>query len=256
MFVFENLPAYIISNEHQRWATQAVPNVKSVLTVAGSGDQALFYKLSGAQVVDTFDININASIIQDIKCTAIKNLNRDEYIDLLTRIYRADGDHVIIIPQICRLWEFFSSKTRETLLNNRFGMMFSAGHDIFAYQENIPTDDEYKKLGKLLDKKFNFIWTDLAKLGTKLQRKYDLINISNIFDYYQNGSDQIKILKELSEYLNINGHIVCLPQRFNYPLDIKYFREISIQKNIPNLMYEKMLTDGRFTKMFLFQKVK
>ena len=62
-----NVPAYTISNENQRWATQVVPNVKKVLTVAGSGDQALFYKLSGATIIDTFDITCNARAIQDIK---------------------------------------------------------------------------------------------------------------------------------------------------------------------------------------------
>ena len=252
------MPAYIISNVNQRWATSVVPNVKSVLTVAGSGDQALFYKLAGAESIDTFDVNIKAGIIQDIKCTAIKNLNREEYIDLLARLYGADGDRIITTPQICRLWNLFSPDTQQALLNNRSERMFSEVFDVFDYQENIPTDYEYKKLGRLLDKKFNFIWRNIDYLGTKLQRKYDLINVSNIFQYYQNGTSQIRILKELSEYLNINGHIVCLLEtlKFNYPLDMKNFREIVIQEKIPNLMYEKMLTYGRFTKMYLFQKVK
>jgi hypothetical protein len=241
------MPAYIISNERQRWATQVVPNVKSVLTVAGSGDQALFYKLAGAENIDTFDININASIIQDIKCAAIKNLSRDEYIDLLTRLYRADSNRIITTPQICRLWEFFSPETQETLLNNRSGMMFGAGHDIFAYPENIPTDDEYKKLGKLLDKKFNFIWSDLERLGIKLQRKYDLINISNIFDYIPDGKIQTKILNDLSEHISVGGHIVYLPQKTKF--DYTKFQS-------EKLSYAKTIPDNRYATMILFQRTR
>ena len=246
MVVYNNMPAYIISNERQRWATQAVPNVKSVLTVAGSGDQALFYKLSGAENIDTFDVNINAGIIQDIKCAAIKDLSRDEYIDLLTRLYRADSNRIITTPQICRLWDLFSPDTQQALLNNRSGMMFGAGHDIFAYPENIPTDDEYKKLGRLLDKKFNFIWSDLERLGTKLQRKYDLINISNIFDYIPDGKIQTKILNDLSEHISVGGHIAYLPQktRFDYT---KFQSE--------KLSYAKTIPDNRYTKMILFQRM-
>ena len=119
--ILHTAPAYTISNENQRWATSVVPNVKSVLTVAGSGDQALFYKLSGVENIDTFDVNINAGIIQDIKCAAIKDLSRDEYIDLLTRLYRADSNRIITTPQICRLWDLFSPDTQQALLNNRSG---------------------------------------------------------------------------------------------------------------------------------------
>lgn len=243
--ILHTAPAYTISNENQRWATSVVPNVKSVLTVAGSGDQALFYKLAGVENIDTFDVNINAGIIQDIKCAAIKDLSRDEYIDLLTRLYRADSNRIITTPQICRLWDLFSPDTQQALLNNRSGMMFGAGHDIFAYPENIPTDDEYKKLGKLLDKKFNFIWSDLERLGIKLQRKYDLINISNIFDYIPDGKIQTKILNDLSEHISVGGHIAYLPQktRFDYT---KFQSE--------KLSYAKTIPDNRYTKMILFQR--
>ena len=244
--ILHTAPAYTISNENQRWATSVVPNVKSVLTVAGSGDQALFYKLSGVENIDTFDVNINAGIIQDIKCAAIKDLSRDEYIDLLTRLYRADSNRIITTPQICRLWDVFGPDTQQALLNNRSGMMFGAGHDIFAYPENIPTDDEYKKLGKLLDKKFNFIWSDLERLGIKLQRKYDLINISNIFDYIPDGKIQTKILNDLSEHISVGGHIAYLPQktRFDYT---KFQSE--------KLSYAKTIPDNRYTKMILFQRM-
>ena len=83
MLDVKQLSAYIISNENQRWATRVVPNIKRVLTVTGSGDQALFYKLAGAKIVDTFDITPNAGVIQDIKYNAVKHLDRDEYTRLL-----------------------------------------------------------------------------------------------------------------------------------------------------------------------------
>ncbi len=245
MFVFENLPAYIISNEHQRWATQAVPNVKSVLTVAGSGDQALFYKLSGAKIVDTFDITCNARVIQDIKYAAIKNLNLEEYRDMLIKLHHVKGD-IMSLPEMQFLGQFLPSETLRIIENNK-SLMFGYGLDASFYPENIPSEPEYAKLRDALDKPFNFIWADLGSLSTAITGKYDLINISNIFDYVHSGAKQIIILIKLSKYLNKNGHIVCLPQVPRYKYD---------KVKLSHLAYERTEYDEKHAKVIVFQRTK
>jgi hypothetical protein len=241
-----NVPAYTISNENQRWATDAVRGA-SVLTVAGSGDQALFYKLSGAKIVDTFDITSNARVIQDIKVSAIKHINRDEYVDLLEKLHYANGELSISLLQKSEIWDSLTKESREAIENHTKDMLFVCGLSAHFYSENIPSDTEYEKLKSLLNKPFNFIWSDLCDLSAKLTRKYDIINISNIFDYVNDGQAQAKILNELSKHLKNNGRILYLPQRprFNYA-----------RLKLPKLAYEKTISDNKNTNMIIFQKTK
>ena len=112
------IPAYVISNENQRWATSAIPNAKSVLTVTGSGDQALFYKLSGATIVDTFDVSHNAGLIQDIKFCAIKHIKHpSKYVDLLNALHI--GDNIYTIPQMHKLIPYLTDTSRKTIIHNK-----------------------------------------------------------------------------------------------------------------------------------------
>ena len=243
--ILHTAPAYTVSNENQRWATQVVPNVKSVLTVAGSGDQALFYKLSGAKIVDTFDINNNARVIQDIKCAAIKHLKISEYKDLLTKLHNANACDIIDMPEMHYFLQFLPKESSDIIKQNNFAC--NCGLNIDYYPENIPTETEFETLKNMLDKSFNFIWTDLGSLGTQLTRKYDLINISNIFDYISNGQTQVDILNELSKHLDKNGHIVHLPQKHIYS-----YKKLEL----PHLVYEKTLIYDKLRKIILFQKTK
>lgn len=245
MFLFAG-PAYTISNENQRWATQVVPNVKTVLTVAGSGDQALFYKLAGVKIVDTFDITCNARAIQDIKCAAIKNLKHAEYKDLLIKLHRERKD-VKLLPEIQFLWQFLPPETQEIIEINKSRGMFSFGIEANYYPENIPTETEYTKLKNILGEPFNFIWNDLESMSVNLTEKYDLINLSNIFDYIHNSQTQLMILNNLSKYLNKNGHIVCLPQEKRYS-----YKKVCL----PNLAYERTEKDDKHTKVVVFQRIR
>lgn len=245
----ESLPAYVISNENQRWATKAVSGAKRILTVAGSGDQAIFYKLAGATTVDTFDITRNAGAIQDIKYAAIKQLDLIEYKNLLNKLYYSMD--VMSVSNMQYLDKFLTEQSRNTIKRNNNSNMFSAGLNINEYPENIPTDTEYMKLKAILNKPFNFISCDLAQLSTKISGKYDMINLSNIFDYCYDAPTQAKILANLSEHLNIGGHIAYLPQmqRFNYE------RVLLGKKNGPELVYKETKT-YRDTKMILFQRTR
>ena len=55
--------------------------------------------------------------------------------------------------------------------------------------------------------KFNFIWSDVLSLHTKLSNQYDVINLSNIFSYF--GSEQIaQTIANLKPFLKVGGRIV------------------------------------------------
>jgi len=250
------LPAYVISNEDQRWATTVVPNVRKVLTVAGSGDQAMFHTLAGATTVDTFDITINAHAIQDIKFAAIKNISLGEYIQLLNDLrLRLDFADT---PTMRNLLPLLPNDTREIINQGRHDYMFCSGLGIKEYYENVPKIPEYIKLRKILTKPFNFILCDLYDLSAKISNTYDFINLSNIFDYCYDAETQAKILRELTDHLNIGGHIAYLPQRqqFDYS-SVRLTSPLGAKLKYKNTETNKTIKPNSIeTKMILFQRTR
>ena len=237
MSVLQELrPVYIISNENQRWETSAVPNVKSVLTVAASGDQALFYRLSGATMIDTFDIAYNAGIIQDVKRAAIKTIELPEYRELLLQLHNADD--VMSVPNMKKLEPLLTQESREIIKRHQTYKMFGYGCSIRAYPYNIPTDQEYQKLRTLLDKPFPFVQSELKYLHKKLTKSYDAINLSNILETgCYTATESIRILTELTEHLNIGGHIVCPAMDDSIP-----YERIHIKTDTTELVHTHRLT--------------
>ena len=241
-------PAYTISNENQRWATSVLPNVSRVLTVTGSGDQALFYRLAGAKHIDTFDKTNNARVIQDIKFAAIKNFSQTEYFTLLVDLFYADN--ITELPLMKKLMPKLPPKTVKIINTSGNKYIFGAGMDATQYPYNIPNKNEYAKLKKTMKKPFNFMCCDLNDLSEQISGKYDLINISNIFDYCYDWQRQCLILHQLTKHLNIGGHIIYLPQASNYA-----YEGIRISGQNCAIQYSKTLQND-CAKMVLFQRTK
>ena len=216
-------PAYTNSNEPMRWAVSQFPDASRVLTVAASGDQAMFHKLAGATHIDTFDFTPYARVIQDIKVLACGSKSHDEYIAMLktlNRIKRADRIEKLdcvsdILPRLP------NESTKIMAAAARFSMdLCGAGAGITSYPYNIPTPDEYARLGREISEPFNFVFSDIATLGTKIDAQYDLINTSNIFDWVLPGQNKMyDILTGLTGLLDVGGRIIYLPQYgyYNFP---------------------------------------
>ena len=195
-------PAYVVTNEPLEWETRLTPNANSVLTVAGSGDQALFYKLAGAKYIDTFDVSYCARAIQDIKTTAIRNISRRAYQELLFELYQtayaADADG--LFPLLFNL----PKDTLDFIRQMDECRIFGYGGNLSHYTFNRA---QYRKLQSCIPEFFNFIWSDITTLHTKLNKKYDVINLSNILDYLQ-YDERNKVISKMSQFLTYGGHIV------------------------------------------------
>lgn len=197
-------PAYIATNENLRESIKLFSGaLDDVLTVAASGDQALHYTLAGAKHVDTFDQTYCAKAIQDIKTAAIPRMYRDPYLKMLDEFHRfgglmyVDGVHEILSAMPCDTARF----VREMDGYNIFGRGLSPMDTPFA-----PSYIEYAALQNRVAEPFKFIWSDIADLHVHLNQKYDVINVSNIFDWA--GVDSvIPTLKKLWPYLKDGGYI-------------------------------------------------
>ncbi len=247
--------AYTVSNEDQRWATAVFPNAKRILTVAASGDQALFYHLNGATHIDTFDITHFAHGIQDIKTTAIKMLTYEEYIRLLLDLNKAT-DNEINIRNMDKIAQHMPSDSVK-LLTAPAPMMsrFNAGVASLKYKEQFPTKEEYARLQATLTQTFPFVHSALHDLHKNVSGQYDIINTSNIFDKGYEAADQGKIIANLLPNLTVGGRILYLPQyqRLDYS-NIKY-----TDKNTGmQLEYENTINHptDRWTKIISLQRTR
>lgn len=209
------VPAYAISNENQRWITSRFQNAKRILTVAGSGDQAMFYSINGATHVDTYDIALFARVIQDIKTTALKVLNHTEYCELIESINNTYNDYRTA-KHIARVLPHLPMDSIEIL--NKYGQYakFNRGS---MYPEHLPTRDEYARMQTKITQPYNFIHAPLNKLHEHISGQYDIINISNIFDTVP-GREQLQIMSNLLPHLSVGGRLLYIAQAGGYDYSV------------------------------------
>lgn len=212
--------AYTVSNEDLAWTTSiSQPRDMRVLTTAGSGDQALFYTLAGAWRIDTFDICEYARLIQDIKTAIIPLKNRREYIEIINGLHTARAGDVAKITGMADIATRIGPDSAKILKSaTDMGIApFTCGSSIKSYPTHIPDELYYGVLQRKLRHPFNFIHTDLDSLHTKISGKYDLIDLSNIFDWGYDDARMAQTLGDLARHVNLNGKIVFNTQKLQAP---------------------------------------
>ena len=212
------IPAYAISNENQRWITSRFQDAKRILTVTGSGDQAMFYTINGAAHVDTYDIALFARVIQDIKTTALKILNHAEYCELVESLCNMYGDYNQA-KHIEKILPHLPPASKDILNKHGKYARFNRGS---MYPEHLPTANEYARMQATITQPYNFIHTPLNRLHEHISGQYDIINISNIFDTVD-WREQLQIMSSLLPHLSVGGRILYIAQMNKYNYDaIKY----------------------------------
>ena len=196
--------AYVATNEDLRNALKCMPkNADCVLTVAASGDHPMFAKLYGAKYIDTFDISFNARLIMDIKTNALSLLNYEEYCALLTNLYTSKN--IICIKNMPQIIEKLTPFEQQYIHEMQ-------GVHLFDKQINfisLPTETEFQKMQQIVEKTFNFIWVDIRKLHTQLNKSYDFMHLSNIFDYLGTYQNCVDVFHSLITY-TVPGCNICI----------------------------------------------
>ncbi len=176
----------------------------NVLTVAASGDQAMYYAAAGAQTIDTFDMSFCAKAIQDIKTVAVQKMGWMKFGNFLQSLFVLEN---LNQDEIAReIIAEMPSDTAEFVQRMTCSQMF--GKYRSPYETWRTTHADYLKMQAAIKEPFNFIWTDIADLHTYLYKTYDVINISNICDWMSKKTVP-DILKNLFAYLNPGGYIVA-----------------------------------------------
>lgn len=230
-------PAYLITNEDWRTLRSMTSNAKRVLTVAGSGDQALSYVLSGATHVDTYDISRCPHIIQDIKTTALQILTYSEYMDLIQKF----GPNISLnLPLLKPIMQHLPPETIAEI--HKYPNQITFQRNAHSYNQNYFTDTEYMYLKSKITKPFKFYLSDIKTLHTQLTEEYDLIDTSNIFDFNFTLIDLQKTIESLLPYMRIGGRLIYIWQYQKTKIDnIKLESCKILKQKIPGSNKEIMI---------------
>ena len=214
---------------------------KSVLTVASSGDQVVESVLHGAKKVTCFDINPFSFYQVKLKLAAIRNLSYKEFLDFfyVKNIYDSDNTFLntetldkLVFNLDNDSYEFFSyindifNKDSKEIQKNIY-YNFSYGLDHMKTMCNYLEEDNYYKVKKELhNTKVDYVETDFKSLDTKINKKYDLIMLSNISDsindmYKKNSLKQYyNDTMKLVNSLNDNGviQLAYIYTHLDYPM--------------------------------------
>lgn len=197
-------PAYTVTNEDLRYAMHFMPeHTENALVVAASGDHPIFTKLNGAKNIDAFDISYNAKCMMDIKTAALQLLDYEEYKKLLNDLWCAvDVSRVKNMPKILRV---LPDKETKYMNNMRGFLLFNHGYG--TYTKYMITEAEFNQARQNIKTPFNFIWSDIMSLHHSLNKKYDFIHLSNIFDSLD-MDNRVFVMVNMMRYINPDG-VMC-----------------------------------------------
>ena len=243
----EYCPVYIFTTENiSGYLNTLDVKDKDVLVPCASGDHILEAINKGAKSVDVFDINIYSYHMARLKIAAVKALSKEEFLNFFVRKIDDETTNEKIfdrqvyeskirkcLPVYSRnFWDiaYHSWKKNHAKLNKSKNLLHSGLfiYD-FATQDGIVKlldylkDDNYDKLKEKLsimdEENIEFFNCDIVDIGSHLEKKYDIIMLSNIQDYANeiySATDEITSLRKYREFikntlfkfLNKNGCIV------------------------------------------------
>ncbi len=206
-------PAFLITNEMLSESLTMFPVCfDDVLTVAASGDQAMHYAALGAKRIDTFDQTFAAKAVMDVKCAAVHLMPRWQYVEFLDELYREQrrGKNLLSVEGMGRIMSVIPKDSAEFIAKLADCRIFGRGYPPLFGRGYIPRLDEYTQMQKKLRGQYNFMWTDIADLHTHLTKKYDVINVSNIFEWVTDEKLSVQIVKNLYQFLKPNGYLFAI----------------------------------------------
>ena len=188
-----------------------------VLSVVGSGDQYFTSILNGAKEVELFDINKAAWDYFRLRFYAIQILSYEEYLIYfvmkISSPYLYNGKIIDIYEKILKyipedLKYFLHEYIRIYHIKKEGSFVINLSEsESFVDKQGNPiimphfSKEEYYKLQSFLytTKLPDFRWINLLNLAEQVDKKYDLMLFSNIYDYlFLSAEEYVAFLKQLN----------------------------------------------------------
>lgn len=187
-------------------------NGKKVLSVLGSGDQAFHLMNRGAERVDIFDINKLAIYYYYFRMWVIDYYNRFYPNDNFSIDYIKDVlSHVKIRTEeeknVFNYWLSFI----ENVSNVKSNKMFYRG-----FNDKYNNIDDLSLIKEKM-RNFSYYNVDVANNVNCIDKKYDVIYLSNIPDYITPNYVSFEKFKDnMIKLLNKNGYVISTKLRHGY----------------------------------------
>lgn len=224
---------------------------KKVLVPTSSFDHALNAILKGASEVDTFDINRLSFYISNLKLAAVKSLTYNEFINFFLSDNPFNYETYIKICQYLDndIIDYFNTIYKHFNYNGKIikdSFLFHHGHKNLIKDNTYLLNNNYDILKeKVKNTKIVFINTSLLKLRKKINKKYDLIFLSNISDYAKSFFKENYLEKyfnfiknNISKLLN-KGGIIQLAYIYDYGADGQVRSDINIEEKRKEVLTEE-----------------
>ena len=207
---------------------------KKVLSVLASGDQAFYFYDHNAEKVDLFDKNkltifyyyfriwlieiFNMfNIPYDIKISQVK--------ELLKEVEPKDDNE----KNAYKFWTKYVRLCEK--MNYRFQYLAAA----FVSDNNIIDNlDKLKEKLKLRD--FTFYDFDIASKNFQIDKKYDVVYVSNIIDWLHEDEEECtNLVENLNNILEDDGLVICADLAESGPgkVEINHYNQLFNYKSLP-----------------------
>lgn len=183
----DQAPVYLFTNENISGYLDRLSDMNGarVLTVASSGDHVFEAYLSGASHVDAFDINSYQRNILELKTHMIRALPYSDFMDFFFDKKNFFNQQILapITSDFSRELTYFMQKC-SVASNGMFRYNNSTAPDYELRHIRYICDSAlYYRLREILTDKIKFHHCKIDRVSAKFKQDYDLIMLSNIFDY-------------------------------------------------------------------------
>ena len=140
----------------------------------------------------------------DLKTSAIQTLDHEQYGQFVRELRDTKSVRDIRgydkIATVCPKQTIIVAKQMDGC------KIFNAGTG--TRSEYMLNNDEYNIAKQKITGPMNFIWSDLQELHQELNQKYDIIYLSNIFEYFHNRQKITNVLNNLKPFVKMGGEIM------------------------------------------------
>lgn len=186
-------PVYLFTNENVYGTLKTAGDLanKKILTVGASGDHVFESYLLGAGEVHTFDINSNQKNVIELKNHMIRNLPYANFMDFFFSTDNFFNQNILtpIRHKLSNNLQNFLKKCsdKDICKNFKYRAPFTSEYEIKRVQY-ISNESNYNTVRDRLPEQIPFLHCSLSQLANTTTQKYDLILLSNIFDYLYSAS--------------------------------------------------------------------
>lgn len=254
----ETSSIYRFTNENISSYFHHLKDKKNVLSVLGSGCQIANSLLAGSRNIDCFDISIFPEYFTHLKLASILALSKEDFL----KFYFSDDREELFSDELYDKISYYLNGKYRSFWDYLY--MFDDGYDIYnsllfrsdlvlekmaiSYNPYLQ-DENYQRLRNILNYdsfNINSCVCDITK--SKIDKKYDLINLSNILSYYYgagNIKEYVDFLKRNFK-LNKDGEIINYFYRMDEEVE-EAFQDILIPSGYVETLKDdvKLLVMGR-----------